>query len=106
MDVKKALSVFKQIDELEEIEDLLVEHNRQYILSMNALAQVNIDLANLFEEIELAAPFLFLGEVGFGRNAEKYVIAAGYKIKRGDLGDIPFIYYIQCKNFSFGVCNV
>lgn len=106
MDIKKALDVLKQIDRLENIQDLLTEHNGQYILSMYSLAQVDSELAQFYEEVELAAPYLFLGEVGFSRNAEKYVIAAGYKIKRGALHDMPFIYYIVCDNFSFGICNM
>lgn len=105
MDIKKALNVLRQIDQLEDIDDLLTEHNGQYILSMNLLAQTNSELAQLYEEVELAAPYLFLGEVGFSRNAEKYVIASNYKIKRGNLDDMPFIYYVICDNFSFGICN-
>ena len=104
MDLKKAIKTLKQLDELAwSCPDVLTEHNGQYILSMNDLAIVDSSMASAYEELELAAPYLFLTEVGMRPAAEKAIKAAQLEVKRCNSEDHPFLYYILCSNFVFGI---
>jgi hypothetical protein len=104
MDLKKAIKTLKTLDEIAFANpDVLEEHNGQYILSMNDLAIVDSSLAEVYEELELAAPWLFLTEVGMRPAAEKAIKAAQLEVKRCTSEDHPFLYYILCSNFVFGI---
>lgn len=118
MDIKKAVILLKKLDNVviekygrlflekhPEKCEMLSAHNGQYILNMNALFEVDTDLAEEYEQLELAAPYLFLSDYMIKPQVEKTVVAAGYKFKRGEESDAPFKHYIQCENFSFGITS-
>lgn len=107
MDLKKAIKTLKQLDEIAFANpDVLTKHNGQYILSMNDLAIVDSSVASTYEELELAAPYLFLNEVGVQPAAEKAIKAANLSIKRCASEDHPFLYYIFCSNFALGITSL
>ena len=106
MDLIKSLKLLRTIDELENVDDLLEEHNESYILCLSELAKHDSDLAEQLEELELAASCLYLNETGFTAKAKKAVQEAGYSYVKATKEDHPFSYYIICDNFSFGISEL
>ena len=104
MDYKLAITLLKTIDKLEGLEDLLQEHNGSYILELRKLADINESLAEQVEILELAAPYLFLEEyVKLEPKAKQHCKENGVVIRKGAEDDVPFMYYLDLKNFSFGI---
>ena len=85
--------------------DLLVIHNEHYILSIRGLELHKPKLAEKMDELELAAPYIFLVEGCLDPKASALAAKHGFKVKKGGQYDIPFLYYIECENFSFGITD-
>jgi|JFJP01.1.fsa_nt_gi hypothetical protein len=105
MDVKKALKVLKQIDSLESIEDLLLEHNGLYILSWNRLSELNVHLAEQYEEIELAAPYLFFDNGRLSTFTQQMCVNEGIIITKATADDFPLRHFFHLDNFSVGISD-
>ena len=103
MDYKLAITLLKVIDKLEGLEDLLQEHNDSYILVLRKLADVDENLAEQYEELELAAPYLFILDGKFEAKAKQHCKDNGIFIRKGTEDDAPFMYYLDLENFSFGI---
>lgn len=104
MDYKLAITLLKTIDKLEGLEDLLQEHNGSYILELRKLADINESLAEQVEILELAAPYLFLEDYSkLEPKAKQHCKENGVVIRKGAEDDVPFMYYLDLENFSFGI---
>ena len=103
MDYKLAITLLKTIDKLDGLEDLLEEHNGSYILVLRKLADVDENLAEQVETLELAAPYLFVEDGKLEPKAKQHCKDNGVVIRKGTEDDIPFMYYLDLDNFSFGI---
>ena len=103
MDYKLAISLLKTINKLEGLENLLEEHNDSYILVLRKLADVDENLAEQYEELELAAPYLFVKDGMLEPKAKQHCKENGVVIRKGAEDDAPFMYYLDLENFSFGI---
>ena len=104
MNYKLAITLLKTIDQLEGLEDLLEEHNGTHILVLRKLADVDESLAEQVETLELAAPYLFIEEYGkLEPKAKQHCKENGVVIRKGAEDDVPFMYYLDLENFSFGI---
>jgi len=103
MDHKLAISLLKTIGKLNGLEGLLQEHNGSNILELMKLADVDENLAEQYEELELAAPYLFILDGKFEAKAKQHCKDNGIFIRKGTEDDAPFMYYLDLENFSFGI---
>ena len=103
MDHKLAISLLKTIGKLNGLEGLLQEHNGSYILELRKLADVDENLAEQYEELELAAPYLFVKDGMLEPKAKQHCKDNDVVIRKGTEDDAPFMYYLELENFSFGI---
>ena len=103
MNYKLAITLLKTIDKLEGLEDLLEEYNESYILELRKLADINESLAEQVEILELAAPYLFVEDGKLEPKAKQHCKENGVVIRKGAEDDVPFMYYLDLENFSFGI---
>ena len=106
MDIKKAIAILNKIDNLPTVNEITEDYNDHKLIKPSKLLDLDDELGNLYDEIELDAPFLFLNNGVVDGLFEKALKPYGYKIKRVTDEDAPYAYYIQCNNFWFGISQM
>lgn len=105
MDIKKALKILKQVDSIDNLDTAPLEHNESHILSLNKLYDLDEHLASQFEELELAAPYLFNDELGFSKIAKRLCQDEDVEVIKGTPDDSPYRFYLKFSNYNFGITD-